>query len=1134
MNKAVSIAAIAVVGLLFVATPRSIAQLTEYKWNNPALVGAQSWQVNGNWDLAGFPNDPGRTEPDATVIVPSIGANTSVALAGNLSLDVGASNVTVASLTLGGTAGAVTTNITSSGGKLVFENYEANNTTASPDICAFNCGAALVTSGGVAGSTNVISAPIHINGERLEFAAASTNNLTISGPITFANLAAPASGSSIRSYMPAGTKLTISGTISLVDTVTTVGASLTIFDNGTLPSPALPAESVNNLSTGTIEISGVIQDTGSTTGTGGLFIGNSSAPPTTQLGTLATIILSGTNTYRGATALQRANLVLANNSALGVDSSIGDDRNGGASFSGNQNPSNQFGFNMLSNDDSRTISVDARISQWLTITGTHSLTWAGTMTQANSRGLANILPAGKTFTTAGATYASSVSASDTSFENRIWVYDGTGTTVSTGGWRNKIKGGVAVNDGTLGHFRKTGTGTVLVSDPGAVSDFTGDVIVDQGVIRFSADTVFDSARLITSTGGAIGVDTGTFTNSTLLQKLESTDHGGLMLTEAEAAANISIDFTAGDLVNATNMSVAAPQGGASYNGTITPAADAVTSVPTYRLGGGNGKLTIPGAKLTGARDVQVTNGGEVELDGANTYSGVTKIQAKYHTTKQQQAIANTATNVSDYVYEGTTLTANNLASGASSSVGGASDAASNMVIQGSTLKYKHTGAGSNGTTNRLFTVGTGGATLESASSDSANAMRFTNTGALEMDVAENRTGTYADTGTAVSDGVSGTFSTRARLQFDRTDDLVTGMGLSGLTLTDPLNPSNTTTLPAGAAITQVNSAINNPSFTYSSNVTFNPAVANTFPGYFGTGTVTIAGVARTLTLTGANTGNNTLNPLIADAAAAAGTNTVNVAKNGTGKWILTGNNTYTGTTTVNAGTLLINGAQTGAGLATVAAGATLGGTGTLGGALTNNGIVSPGASVGTLSVNGNTIMGANSHLAIELLGATADKLAVTGNFDLSALGNFLDVTGVGSGTSWIIATYTGALTGTFETISSGYSVNYGSGANSQITLNAIGSPGVAGDYNGNGVVDSADYVVWKQNQGLLSGGTPSTGDGDGDGDVDSNDYQFWRARFGNTSGAGAVLSSSAVPEPASILLIGLVVTALLGGVRRRS
>lgn len=1109
MNKAVSISAVAVVGLFFVATPHATAQLTEYKWNNPALVGSQSWQVNGNWDLGTFPNDPGRLEPDATIIVPSIGASTNVALAGNLSLDVGATNVTVAGLKLGGTAGVVTTDITSTGGKLVFENYEANNTTASPQLCAFNCGAALITSSGVVGSTNIISAPIHINGEKLEFSAASTNNLTIIGPVTFANLAAPATTTSIRSMMPAGTKAVISGSVSLVDTVTGIGAPLVLLDRGSLPpNPPTTTTIQNNPSTGTLEISGVITDSTATSGTGTLVIGTTSAADP-----LGTLILSGANTYRGTTTLNRANLVLASDSALGVDTAIGDDRNGGASFAGNQNPSNQFGFNLLSNDDTRTISIDARISQWLTITGSNSLTWAGAFTQANSRGLANILPTGKSFTISGVTYASSVGSTDTSTENRIFVFDGTGTTNAAGGWRNKIKGGVGVNDGTLGHYRKAGTGTVLVSDAGSISDFTGDVIVDQGVMRFASDAIFDQARNVTSTGGAIGVDTGTFTNATLLQKLNNMapglnlNHGGLMLTAGESAA--AIDFTAGDLANLTAMSVAAPQNGISYTGTITPANS------TYRLGGGNGVLTLPNNQLTGANNVQVTNGGEVALNGANSYSGVTRIQAKYHTTAQNQAIANTSSNISNVVYEGTTLTANTLLNGGvNSSIGSSTSDASNLVIQGSTLKYA--GTGSNGTTNRLFTVGTGGATLEAAGG-SGSVMNFTNAGSLAMSLASSQTGSLFDTGTAVSDGVAATVNTRSRVNVENVDDIVTGMTLFGPGVLAP-----------GAAVT----AINNPTPTFQN---FQVSIGTAFPSAAeGPGTITFGGVARTLTLTGANTGNNTLTPLITDAAAASGSNVVNVAKSGAGKWILAGNNTYTGTTTVNAGTLLINGTQTGAGLATVAAGATLGGTGTLGGALTNNGTVSPGASVGTLNVNGNTTMGANSHFAIELLGATADKLAITGNFDLSALGNFLDVTGAGTGTSWIIATYTGTLTGTFETITSGYSVDYGAGTNSQVTLNLSGPVGVPGDYNANGIVDGADYVVWRKNQGLLTGGTPSKGDGNGDGAVDNADYQFWRARFGNTSGAGSGLNSGAVPEPASVLLIGLGLAALLSGTRRRA
>jgi fibronectin-binding autotransporter adhesin len=1119
MNQARIITVVSILGLLAISTPPATAQLTEFKWNNPALVGSQSWQVNGNWDMTGFPNDSGRVDGDATVITPSIGANTSVALTGNLTLDVGATNVTVASLKVGGTAGAVTTDIASTGGKLVFENYELNNTTASPQVCAFDCGAALVTSAGVAGSTNIISAPVQINGERLEFSAASTNNITLSGPITFANLTGTGqSSASIRSFMPTGTKVTVSGSVSLVDTVTTAGALLTLNDSGSAPpNPPTTTTIQSNPAIGTLEISGVIQDTAATTGSGTLSLGT-----TTANQALGTIILSGANTFRGRTTQNRVNLVLANDSALGVDSTLGNDRSGGAIFS-NGNPSGQFGFNLLSDNDARTLTVDASFAQWETVTGTNSLTWAGLVTQSNQRGWVNILPAGKTLTINGVTFGSTVSSTDTSFQNRIFTYDGTGTTVVTGGWRDKIKGGAAISDGTLGHFRKAGTGTVIVSDPGNVSDFTGDVIVDQGVMRFSNSGIFNQARYVTSTGGAIGVEFGddgvtpapTFSNTTLHSKLDAMgpglklNHGGLMLTAGESAA--AIDFTGGTLAPLANMSVAAPQTGITYTGIITPAPDTFTAVDTYRLGGGNGVLTLPNAQLTGTRNVQVTNGGEVQLNGANTYSGVTRIQAKYHSTVQDQAIANTTTNVSGTQYEGTTLTVNTLLNGGlNSSIGNSSSAASNVIIQGSTLKY--VGTGSNGTTNRLFTVGTGGATLD-ASGASGSAMNFTNGGAVAMGLAGSQTVSIFDTGTAVSDGVSGTINTRSRVNVQQVDDLVNGMTVIG----------SSGVLAAGPTIT----AINNPNPTFQN---FQVTIGTAFTSAAETETATFGGVARTLTLAGSNTDNNTVSPLIANATAAAGTNTVNVAKNGTGKWILTGNNTYTGTTNVNAGTLLINGTQSGNGLTTVAAGATLGGTGTLGGALTNNGTVNPGASVGTLNVNGNTIMGANSHLAIELSGASADKLAITGNLDLSALANLLDVTGVGTGSSWVIATYTGTLTGTFETITPGYSVDYGSGSNSQVTLMAA-AVGLPGDFNNDGKVDAGDYVTWRKNNGTNNALANDNGLGT---PIGQAHYNLWRNNFGKPPGAGSSLGAGAVPEPSSIVLIGVALMVTIWGVRRRS
>lgn len=56
---------------------------------------------------------------------------------------------------------------------------------------------------------------------------------------------------------------------------------------------------------------------------------------------------------------------------------------------------------------------------------------------------------------------------------------------------------------------------------------------------------------------------------------------------------------------------------------------------------------------------------------------------------------------------------------------------------------------------------------------------------------------------------------------------------------------------------------------------------------------------------------------------------------------------------------------------------------------------------------------------------------------------------------------------------------------------------VAGDYNGNNIVDGADYVVWRDQEGQTAAGL--TADGDGSGTVDAADYTFMRDRFGNTA-----------------------------------
>ena len=126
---------------------------------------------------------------------------------------------------------------------------------------------------------------------------------------------------------------------------------------------------------------------------------------------------------------------------------------------------------------------------------------------------------------------------------------------------------------------------------------------------------------------------------------------------------------------------------------------------------------------------------------------------------------------------------------------------------------------------------------------------------------------------------------------------------------------------------------------------------------------------------------------------------------------LNGASSYTGTTSVTGtGTpkLFVNGSKTGTGAVTIDSVGTLGGTGSIAGDIANSGTIAPGNSIGTLTATGSVTMNSNSHLAIELSGGSADKLVVGGNLNLSNV-DFLDVTGVGQGLSWVIATYTGTL-----------------------------------------------------------------------------------------------------------------------------
>lgn len=104
--------------------------------------------------------------------------------------------------------------------------------------------------------------------------------------------------------------------------------------------------------------------------------------------------------------------------------------------------------------------------------------------------------------------------------------------------------------------------------------------------------------------------------------------------------------------------------------------------------------------------------------------------------------------------------------------------------------------------------------------------------------------------------------------------------------------------------------------------------------------------------------------------------------------------------------------------------------------------------------------------------------------------------------------------------------------NIRVGSNATGN---GGDYNADGVVDAADYTVWRDNLGAgPAGDGTTTGDllGVPDGVVDNFDYAYWVQQFGTSPGGGSpgVSGANATPEP-SMLLIAALTLAIFPSLR---
>lgn len=464
--------------------------------------------------------------------------------------------------------------------------------------------------------------------------------------------------------------------------------------------------------------------------------------------------------------------------------------------------------------------------------------------------------------------------------------------------------------------------------------------------------------------------------------------------------------------------------------------------------------------IAGAPGLSKYGTGTLVLGGTNTFSGPVVINAGIIFTS--------------YIDNG----------GSNSNIGSSSNAASNLVFNGGTLRY----TGVMQTTDRLFTLSNSGGTIDGSGIgqlifNSTGTMGFSGSGArtltltgscignfLAMVVGDNGgatsitksgsglwilNGNNTATGTVnitdgtlqigdggTSGGINGSVTNNGTLIFNRSNSfafnkIISGSGnlikegegtltLSGVNTYNGTTSINSGTLQLGAANVIPDGSSKGDVLLYGT-LDLN-SYSETINGLSGSGIVDNSTTGSPVLTIGANNATCSFDGSIKNSAG-----TLGLTKTGSGMIILTGNNTYNGATTVSAGELRVNGSTSSLSAFTVQTGAKISGSGTIGGQVTiiSGGEINPGNnSVGKLST-GNLIFNYSSVLNFDL-GTSSDQITVNGNLTLDGVLNISNSGGF-EARDYTLFTYTGTLTnnalsiGTIPLSSYNYSIEAGGG-----------------------------------------------------------------------------------------------------------
>lgn len=309
------------------------------------------------------------------------------------------------------------------------------------------------------------------------------------------------------------------------------------------------------------------------------------------------------------------------------------------------------------------------------------------------------------------------------------------------------------------------------------------------------------------------------------------------------------------------------------------------------------------------------------------------------------------------------------------------------------------------------------------------------------------TGTYS--GNAVISGTVTVASLGATTVIGEMSGVISGSGsltknTSSMTLvlSGANTHSGTTRTNAGNLVLANSLALQNSTLDTqlgaNGNTVFDQTVVSnafTLGGLTGAKNLSLQNNAGTPAAVAVSVGNNNSSTTYAGALTGSGS----LVKIGSGSLTLSGGNTYAGTTTITSGTLIVQ-SSLGLGNATVNGG-TLRGTGTVDGATAVNsgGTIRGGNSIGTLTLGGSLTVGAGATVAIEIVDGSTSAAFSTGGSTTGTLpnptsNNFLNI--LSGGASFDpAAQFTFDATGVSFTVDAPYSYQIMQGAGDQSALN---------------------------------------------------------------------------------------------------